>query len=590
MINQTLRNLRLSRNIIMSFRFKFTNIINTHEINKINRMKILDSFVSMKLSKSTIDPNIINENLKLAINTNSLNFLDICEIIKSINPNSINDETIKYLDLFINNNKKLILKESLNKLQKIVFGLCRINVKNEFIRNCFIEAIKKSHTQIFMEGEIRDILSTFSKNQYYHSQNVDLFKIIISKTAKSIDKYRFLNIYFICLDSVKFIESLDAINATKLVSVETITNSIFKCFDEQFSSKYKIIPPREFAGIINIFAKAKLNKDENWKIISEELKKNIDIAIINRENMNKINIVISAYLENLQYFDHVFYENYITRNWNKLKFCNICLIIYTYGQMMKGSRNFWINCEENFLKQLNLKEIDLILRALIGFVNSPFLSLFSKNLWISFNDFLGKADFRFYELNAILINFLKAINKVSLLFDFPFDNGNFKEFFLKITQDKDIHKIIKIYNYLNYYDIKLEPQIKEEIKRYLNNEDFLKIQELNYYIYDEFLINCKSKFEDHILNLIKRNNIPELVNVVYHIQKRKVLISNECYNKIQTFLTILSETLANYSQIDILTKKRIKEIYLSNYIVFNRHTSILINRIIEDLMNSDELN
>jgi len=312
MIKQGVRNFWQFKNMIICVKFPFTDNYKMHP--NINKMSLLDNIRLNKYSKFPKDPKIVNENLLAASNCDRLNFLDICEIIRSINIKEVNDQTVQYIDMIINKNKSLIKRQNLHNLQKIVFSLIKIDIKNEFVKNCFAEAIKKSVFDHFKENELRDILATFCRNKYYHSKDIELFSKIIQKIVEKIDKFNFNTIYFVSLDIINFIENLDKEKASQLVFYRSSINKIFNLFEEQFETKYNSISIREYAGIINIFAKANLKKPQNWRIITDKIKKNINDVIINKDNMNKLNNVLSAFMQNLEYFDHYFYENYIIDN------------------------------------------------------------------------------------------------------------------------------------------------------------------------------------------------------------------------------------------------------------------------------------
>jgi hypothetical protein len=586
MIKQGVRVFRQFKNILISVKFPFTDNYKMHP--NLNKMNILDNIRLNKYSKVPKDPKIINEFLLAASICQNLNFLDICEIIRSINIKEVNNETVQYIDTIVNKYKSIIKRQNLHNLQKIVFSLIKIDIKNEFVKNCFAEAIKKCVSDNFSEYQLRDILATFCRNKYYHSQDMELFSKIIQKIVKKIDNFNFNTLYFVSLDIINFIEDLDKDKASQVLAFKPSIGKILNLFDEQFESKFKSIPTREYAGVINIFAKANLKRSENWSIISDEIKKNINEVIINKDNMNKLNNVLSAFMQNLEYFNEYFYEDYIIINIAKLKFNNISLIIYTFGLLEKGSQTFWMKCEEAYLKVLDPNDTEFSLHAFIGFANSPFFHNLSRDLWKSFNNFFTNNNLKVDLENANLINLLKAVNKITVIDSSLFDTMIIQHFFDNITYNKSIHEILKIYSYLPFHNIILRPEIKENVKIYLQKEDFCKIPEIKNYLYKEFLVNCMDKLHNHLLKLIVNNDISELINIVFHIVKRRIMVSNECVREIKQYLTFSLERSDGIKKINNLDKKRLLELFNSNFIEKNKNFAELYLNIFEDIDGLDK--
>jgi len=187
-----------------------------------------------------------------------------------------------------------------------------------------------------------------------------------------------------------------------------------------------------------------------------------------------------------------------------------------------------------------------------------------------------------------LINLLKAVNKITALNSFVFETKIIQEFFDNITKNKSIHEVLKIYSYLPFHNITLHPEIKEKVKIYLEKEDFSNIPELKNYLYKEFLVNCMDKLHNHFINLIGNKNFSELINVVYHIVKRRITISNECVKAIKQYLFFSLEKSNAKEDINNLDKKRLLELFHSNFIEKNDKFSELYLKIFEDIDRLDK--
>ena len=521
---------------------------------------------------------------------------DVCEIIKAINLNDMNNESLTLIDNIIKSINHLITRQLLHSFQKIVFALGSKGIYDENIRQMFHFKIRTFQFSNFKEVNFQDLLRTFSLSSYYHSNNIELYMIIIKSISKNVNTFGFRAIFYICMDAITFNEQLSKAEAQKLSLINKELNNLFYLFDNLFLSNYRTMNYNEYSGMINVFAKAGLKKEENWKVITTEIKKNIQKIVTDKE-ITKINVIVTAYIHNEKYFDHKFYEEFILSIKKYLKINNICLLIYSYGLIGKGSSIFWTELENLFLSNLQENQPShLMEHALIGFVNSPFSAHLSIDIWKKFEKYLkayythvnkikGLDDANytnFKEIRGLDFNVIKSIHKISKMYYPIAQDELMKDYFYNLVKGRDFMEIINLYNYFNCYNIKLDAKFIDEVKEYLKNNNFSNIPDINYFVFNEFLVECMPKFENFIIDSLKSCDIINAIELVHIIYLRRILINPEFSLSINNHFIKILERGISVKELSRIVKEKFTKLYEANNLPHHELCAILYNDILKN--------
>ena len=112
-------------------------IFNSKNFSIIEKNDILNTFRRIKNTKksSSDEINLLLKNVLQ--NKREYNYLDVCEIIKAINLNDMNNESLTLIDNIIKSINHLITRQLLHSFQKIVFALGSKGIYDENIRQMF---------------------------------------------------------------------------------------------------------------------------------------------------------------------------------------------------------------------------------------------------------------------------------------------------------------------------------------------------------------------------------------------------------------------------------------------------------------------